>query len=272
MPQSRVPVVFIHGLWVHATAWEPWLVRFQEAGYDAVAPTWPGESATVAQTRANSEALGNVGIAAVTDHFAQIISGLAETAVVVGHSMGGLVAQRLLASGHARAAVAIGPAQFRGILRIPRAQLAWALPILGNPTLLRRTWAHSPDSLHQHFANAVSREESDEFFERLIVPAPTRPLFEAGVANVMPGTPATVDTTTTRGPLLLVAAGLDRTVPASLVRAAFARQRRNSGPTELVEYPGRGHSLTIDHGWSEVADRVLDFLGHHVSPAGEPRV
>jgi non-heme chloroperoxidase len=256
-----IPVVFIHGLWMHATSWAPWQDLFAEEGYAPSAPRWPGESETVAATRGDASAMNGVGITDVTAHYAALIDNLPAQPIVIGHSFGGLIAQQLLANGRARACVALAPAQFKGILGLPLAQLESALPVLSRPWLRNRTWSHTHDSYAKNFANGVSREESDQLYDRFAIPAPCRPLFQAGLANVTPRSQAAVDTRAQRGPLLFIAGSVDRTVPASTVQAAYGIQRgHNSGVTEIVVLDKRGHSLPADSTWRSAADAALEFL------------
>ena len=135
------PVIFIHGLWIHSTAWQPWLDLFSERGYTVSAPGWPGDSDTVAATRENADALNDVGIAQIVDHYAELIGTAKHEVkpVIVGHSFGGLIAQELLATGYAAAAVAIDPAPIKGVKALPLAQLRSAFPVLSNPANLHRT-------------------------------------------------------------------------------------------------------------------------------------
>ncbi|MGY1601556.1 alpha/beta hydrolase [Geodermatophilus sp. SYSU D00815] len=261
---DRVPVVFVHGLWLHSSSWAPWVELFTARGFAAHAPGWPGDAPTAAGTRARPEAVADVGIAAVTDSYSAFIAELPAPPVVVGHSFGGLVAQRLHAMGFARACIALSPTQFKGVLGLPPVQLRNALPVLSRPWLLRRTWMHTPESFHRAFASAVPRAESDALYEAHVIPSPARPLFQAGLANLAPRSEAAVDTRAERGPLLMVAAGEDRTVPESTVRAAHRIQaKRNAGVTEFTSFPGRGHSYGADSGWRDVADTALDFLSRH---------
>ncbi|PWW21219.1 alpha-beta hydrolase superfamily lysophospholipase [Geodermatophilus normandii] len=277
MPAAApVPVVFVHGLWLHATSWAPWVDLFAARGFAPVAPGWPGEPPTAAEARAHPEAVAGLGIGDVTDSYAEVIAGLPSAPVVVGHSFGGLVAQKLHGMGLTRACVALSPAQFRGNLVLPPVQLRTAWPVLSRPGLRTGTWAHSPDSFARGFASAVPREESDRLYEAYAIPSPARPLFQAGLAAFTPRSEAAVTTRRERGPVLLVAAGRDRTVPAASVRAAARIQRRHgTGVTELVTFPDRGHSLGADAGWQEVAATALDFLARHgvgvpaASPAAE---
>jgi non-heme chloroperoxidase len=262
-------VVFVHGLWVHSSAWESWGRLYADSGYEVHAPGWPGDADTVEQTRANPGAIANQGVAEVTERYAAYIRRLPSVPIVVGHSFGGLIAQKLLGMGMARACVAISPAQFKGNFRVPLVQLRTASPVLTRPYLLHKTWAHTKDSFHAGFANGVSREESDEIFDRYIIPAPARPLFQAAVANLVPSGATRVVVNAQRGPLLLIAAEVDRTVPASAVRAAYNKQRRNPGVTELVTVPHASHSYVLDAEWRTVAELALSFLArNNVFPAG----
>ncbi|MET4061993.1 non-heme chloroperoxidase [Arthrobacter sp. UYP6] len=261
--EDRVPVVFIHGLWLHSTSWDPWVDLFQEYGYAAASPGWPGEPDNLPAANAFPGPMAGTGVAQVLDHYESFISGLPQPPVLVGHSFGGLLAQQLLARGAAAAAVAIAPTQFRGVLRLPPVQLRSTLPVLWNPLNIRRITRQSPQHFRRTFANAVSERESNDLHATCVMPAPGRPLFQAAVANLFPRTPVRVDTSVGRGPLLLVGAGRDRVVPASVVRAAAHRYRFSPSFTEYLEIEGSGHSLVIDHGWQIVAQTVLDFLSRH---------
>lgn len=254
------PVVFIHGLWLHADSWKPWLEWFRVAGYDPIAPGWPGEPDTVAEANAHPERLANVGIDEVVAHYAGIIRALPEKPVVIGHSFGGLVAQKLLAMGLASAAVALDPAQIRGVLPLPLAQLKSAFPVLGNPFNYTKAIPQTRKQFFYGFGNALSEEESNELHARYHMPAPGKPLFQAAFANLLPSTPAKVDTNATRGPLLITGGGKDHTVPEVVSRAAFHLYRKGPSVTDYKVFPDRGHSLTVDRGWKDVANESLSWL------------
>lgn len=254
------PVVFVHGLWLHADSWTPWMELFRAAGYDPIAPGWPGDSPTVAESNAHPERIANVGIDDVVEHYAKIMRALPAKPIVIGHSFGGLVAQKLLGMGLASAAVALDPAQIRGVLPLPLSQLRSALPVLGNPFNFKRAIAQTPKQFFYGFGNAVSERESNELHAKYHIPAPGRPLFEAAFANLLPNTPAKVDTKATRGPLLITGGGKDHTVPESVSRAAYKLYRKAPSVTEYKIFPDRGHSLTVDSGWREVANASLSWL------------
>jgi pimeloyl-ACP methyl ester carboxylesterase len=261
MTTGNKPAIFIHGLWLHSTSWSPWLDLFRDAGYQPVAPGWPNEPPTVAEAREHPELVANVGIDDVTSHMAKIIGDLDGDPVIVGHSFGGLIAEKLLGEGHGVGAVAIDPAQIKGVLPLPLAQLRAGLPALGNPANLHKAVSLTSKEFRFGFGNALTQEESDELFERWTIPSPARPLFEAAVANFSVHSPAKVDTKNNeRGPLLLVSGTKDHTVPDKVTRSTLKQYRDSTAVTELEQFEGRGHSLTIDGGWKDVANAVLEWL------------
>jgi pimeloyl-ACP methyl ester carboxylesterase len=261
MTDTQLPVVFIHGLWLHGTSWAPWLELFESAGYRPMAPGWPGEPDTVEAARANPDSIANRGIDEVTDHYAAIIDSLPQPPVLVGHSFGGMIAEKLLGQNRGATAIAIDAAQIKGVLPLPLSSLRSTLPVFQNPANRHRAVSLTAEQFRYSFGNAVSAEESDELHARWTVPAPGRPLFEAAVANFSPHSPAAVDTDNDeRGPLLLVMGGQDHTVPEAITKATAKQYRHSTAVTDLLEFPDRGHSLTIDSGWREIADRCLDWL------------
>jgi pimeloyl-ACP methyl ester carboxylesterase len=261
MSQTGRPVVFIHGLWLHATSWQPWVARFRDDGYDPIAPGWPNEPATVAEARANPEAVANLGIEEITEHYAKMIDGLSEPPIIVGHSFGGLFAEKLLGEGYGAAAVAIDPAQIKGVLPLPLAQLRSGLPALGNPANLHKAVSLTAKEFRFGFGNAVTEDESNELYETWTIPSPAKPLFQAAVANFSLHSPAKVKTDNAdRGPLLLISGTADHTVPDVVTRSTLKQYRDSTAVTELKQFEGRGHSLTVDNGWKQVADAVLEWL------------
>jgi len=262
MPDSpRPPVLFIHGLWLHATSWQPWIERFEESGYEASAPGWPGEADTIEGARANPDAVAGYGVEAVAEHFEQIISKYPVPPVLIGHSFGGLLVEKLLGDGHASAGVAIDAAPVKGVLPLPISALRVAFPALRNPGNIDAAISLTPEQFHYGFGNALSEAESAELHQRWTIPSPARPLFQAATANINPHSETKVDVhNQDRGPLLLTMGGKDHTVPEAMTKSTYKKYRKSEAETELVEFEDRGHSLTVDHGWPEVADHILNWL------------
>ena len=261
MTEPSVPVIFIHGLWIHSAAWQPWVELFRSAGYDAMAPGWPGDSDSVEQTRKNAAAVADKGIDDITDGYLDVIASLPVKPIVIGHSFGGLIAQKLLSMNVAAAAVAIDPGQIKGVKPLPFAQLRSGLPVLSRPGNRKRAVTLTRKQFRYGFGNAVTESESAELFDKWAIPGPGKPLFEASTANFKRSSPAAVDTSTgDRGPLLIVAGGKDHTVPEVVARAAYKLYAGSGAITDYQVFPDRGHSLVLDHGWREIADFTLSWL------------
>ncbi len=258
---GRIPVVLVHGLWLLASSWERWASLFEEAGYAAVLPGWPGDPQTVAEARANPRALAGKTVGRVAAHLDEVLGRLERKPALVGHSFGGLLVQLLAGEGLAEVTVAIDPAPFRGVLPLPLSALRAASPVLVNPLNRTRAVSLSYRQFRYAFANAVSEREARELYDTFAVPAPGAPLFQAALANLNPWTELKVNSDSpARGPLLITSGERDNTVPWAIANAAYKRQARNQGVTEIAEIPGRGHGLTIDGGWREVAETVLAFV------------
>jgi non-heme chloroperoxidase len=260
------PVVFIHGLWLLPSSWDRWATLFEEAGYTALTPGWPDDPETVEEANAHPEVFANKGVGQVADHFDEIIAGLETKPVVIGHSFGGLLTQILAGRGRSAASVAIDPAPFQGVLPLPFSTLKSAFPVLGNPANRSRAIPLSYEQFRYAFANAVSEDEAKALYDEFAVPAAGKPLFQGAIANFNPWAETKVDTENPqRGPLLLISGEKDHTVPWAITNSSFKHQDKNKdNVTEIVEIKGRGHALTIDSGWREVADTALAFVSRYV--------
>jgi non-heme chloroperoxidase len=259
------PVVFVHGLWLLPSSWDRWAEVFEAAGYTAVSPGWPDDPETVEEANAHPEVFAKKTVGQVADHFAELIGRLQKKPAIVGHSFGGLLTQILAGRGLSAASVAIDPAPFRGVLPLPISALKSSAPVLGNPANRHRAVPLTYEQFRFGFANAVSEEEAKELYETFAVPAAGAPLFQAATANLNPWTEAKVNSKNPdRGPLLIISGEKDNTVPWAIANASFKKQKRNGGVTEIEEIPNRGHALTIDGGWREVADKALGFIKRFV--------
>jgi len=264
---GRIPVVFVHGLWLLPSSWDRWAAVFEEAGYTALTPGWPDDPETVEEANANPEVFAHKTVGQVADHFDEVIGKLSRKPAIIGHSFGGLLTQILAGRGRAAVSVAIDPAPFRGVLPLPISALKSSRPVLGNPANRNRAVPLTYEQFRFGFANAVSEEEAAELYATYAVPAAGAPLFQAATANLNPWTEAKVKSKSPdRGPLLIVSGEKDNTVPWAIANASYKKQRRNEAVTEIVEIPGRGHALTIDSGWREVADTALAFVRRFAAP------
>jgi pimeloyl-ACP methyl ester carboxylesterase len=240
---------------------------FDDAGYTSLTPGWPDDPNTVEEAKAHPEVFANKTVGQVADHFADVIGELTKKPAVIGHSFGGLLTQIVAGRGLAAVSVAIDPAPFRGVLPLPISSLKSAAPVLGNPANRNRAVPLTYDQFRYAFANAVSEDEAKELYETFAVPASGAPLFQAATANLNPWTEAKVNSKSPdRGPLLIIDGEKDNVVPWAIANASYKKQKRNEGVTEIVKIPNRGHALTIDSGWREVADTALAFVKRFTAP------
>ena len=262
---GRTPVVFIHGLWLLPSSWDNWVQLFEEAGYAGVTPSWPDDPETVEEARANPDVLAKKNLKQVAEHTADVIGKLNKKPAVMGHSTGGLLAQIIAGRGLSAATVGIDPGPFRGVLPLPIPALRSALPVLKNPLNRGRAVTLTFDQFKYGWANALGDEEAKQLYDTYHVAAPGVALMQMANANLNPWTEAKADTKNPdRGPLLILDGEKDHTVPWAIANASYKRQRRNAGVTEIEQVPNRGHALTIDSGWREVAEKALAFVKRFV--------
>jgi pimeloyl-ACP methyl ester carboxylesterase len=255
------PVLFVHGLWLLPSSWERWASLFEQAGFVAVTPGWPDDPQTVEEALANPEVFARKSLGQVADHIQAVAERLDRKPAIVGHSFGGLITEMVAGRGVAAASVAISPAPFRGVLALPISALRSAAGVIANPLNRHRAVPLTFEQFRYAFANAVSEDEARQLYDTYSVAGPGEPVFQAADENLNPWSEAKVDTESPdRGPLLIIGADQDHTAPLVIAEASYKRQRHNPGITEIVKLEGRGHALTIDHGWQDVAETALAFL------------
>jgi pimeloyl-ACP methyl ester carboxylesterase len=265
---GTTPVVFIHGLWVLASSWDRWGELFKKGGHAPVQAVWPDDPETVAEARENPDVLANKTLGQIADHTTEVIEALDKKPAVIGHSTGGLLAQIIADRGLSAATVAVDPGPFRGVLPLPLSALKSASPVLKNPLNKGKAITLTLDQFKYGWANALDDEEAERLYEEFHVAAPGVALMQMANANLNPFTEAKLDPKNPeRGPLLIIDGEVDHTVPWAIANASYKRQKRNEAVTEIVKIPNRGHSLTIDDGWEEVAQTSLEFVNRVLKPA-----
>ena len=262
---GKTPVVFIHGLWLLPSSWNNWVELFEQNGYAGVTPDWPDDPETVEEARANPDVLAKKTLKQIADHTAEVIDRLDKKPAVMGHSTGGLLTYMIADRGISAASVAIDPGPFRGVLPLPVSALRSASPVLRNPFNRGKAITLTLEQFKYGWANALDDEEAKQLYETYHVAAPGVALMQMANANLNPWTEAKVDPKNPeRGPLLIIDGEKDHTVPWAIANAAYKRQSQNEAVTEIEKIPNRGHSLTIDSGWREVAEKALNFVKRFV--------
>ena len=262
---GRQPVVFVHGLWLLSSSWDRWRQLFEENGYATLAPGWPDDPKTVAEAREHPEVFAHKMVQAVTDHYLEAIAKLDTKPAVIGHSFGGLIAQKIAGEGASAVTVAVDPAPGRGVLPLPASALKAGSPVLGNPANARRSVTLTFEEFTYGWANNLEEAEARQLYEEFHVAASGVPIFQAAAANLNPFSETKVRfKAEDRGPILIISGENDHTVPHAISHAAYKKHAKNTAVTEFAEIPNRGHSLTIDHGWDEVAQTALSFVRRNV--------
>lgn len=238
MPKRTI--IFIHGLWIHASSWQPWIELFKQHGYESRNPAWPGDASTVAACRKNPGAIANRGVTEITEAHVREITSLTEQPIVIGHSFGGLIAQILLGRGLAAAGIAIDPAPMKGVWQQPFSSLKSFLPVVGNPLNINKAVSMTFDQFRYRFTNAIPEEEARILYDRWTIPAPARPLFQAATATFA-GSETKVNTSsTTRGPLLITGGDKDNAAPP-IFGLASQKKYAPSVVTDFKLFEGMGH-------------------------------
>lgn len=254
-------IVLIHGLWMTPLSWEKWVERYEDRGHRVLAPAWPGMEGEVEELRRDPRPMRGLGVEKIVDHYADIIRGLDEPPIIMGHSFGGAFVQMLLDRGLGSAGVAVDSAAVKGILRLPASTLKATAPVLWNPLNFFRTTGLTAEQFHYAFANTLSEAESRKAYERYHVPAANRVLFQGALANLNPRTPVKVDfKNSSRPPLLLIAGGADHVVTPGVTKAMFRKHQKSSEAVSAYKlFDDRPHFLIGDLRWGEVANYALGW-------------
>jgi pimeloyl-ACP methyl ester carboxylesterase len=270
MSADAQTIVLAHGMWMTPRSWDNWVDHYQDRGYRAIAPGWPGVK-DPEETRRDPSALRGLGIAKIVDHYDEIIRDLERPPLIIGHSFGGLVTQLLLDRGLGAAGVAICTAPPKGILVLPLSTLRSAVPGLKNPFAVNGLAPLSPKQFQYRFTNTISREESDAIYREHYIPGTNRAFVDAAYANLIANSPATIDfRNSKRAPLLIVYGTEDHISPPALNKKLLKLQSRAASPTEAKEYVGRPHFMAGLDGWEEIADHALNWaLEHAKTPAAQ---
>jgi pimeloyl-ACP methyl ester carboxylesterase len=253
---SSQTIVFIHGMFMTRDCWEPWVRRYEARGQRSAAIAWPGRDQSVAALRQAhpDPRLARLTLREVVEHHEQAIRALPEPPLIIGHSMGGLIAQILLGRGLGAAAVAIDSAPPLGVLTARWSFFKANWPALNLLRSAKQPHTMSFEDFQYAFANGMPLAEQRAAYDRYVVPESLR------VARGALTGLARIDFSKPRGPLLMIAGEIDHIIPASLNRSNFRRYRPAAGVTEFKEFAGRNHFLLGQAGWEEVADYSLEWL------------
>jgi len=262
---NKPTIVLIHGLWLTPRSWEGWIDRYQKAGYNVIAPSWPGLEGEVEAIRKDPSALKGLKLKTVVDHYDRIIRKLDTQPILMGHSFGGLIVQMLVDRGLGSAGILVDSAQTAGVPVLPFSTIRAGFPILGNPFSYNRATSLSPKQFNYAFTNELDAVESKKVYDRYSIPAANSILWDAAFALLNPKASSKVDyTKTDRAPLLFIAGGNDHIVPPAINKSNLRKYVKNStAETDYREFPNRTHHTVGQKGWEEVADFAIQWANAH---------
>lgn len=254
---GKPPIVLIHGLWLTALSWEHWIARYEAEGYRVIARSWPGME-DIEALRADPSVVDHLGIGEIVDAYAELLDGLDEPPILIGHSFGAVITQILLDRGYGRAGVSIDSGPVKGVLSLPPSELRSGFPVLKSPLNVHRAVPLTAREFHYAFTNTMTEEESQAVFERYAVPGPGRVLFQGALGNFNPRAANRVDFhNDDRAPLLIISGGDDHVSPVTINEELAKRQGKSGAITAYKEFPGRSHYTVGQEGWEDVADFAL---------------
>ncbi|HEX9219204.1 MAG TPA: alpha/beta fold hydrolase [Gemmatimonadaceae bacterium] len=258
---SRPTIVLIHGLWLTPRSWEGWIDRYQKAGYNVLAPSWPGLEGEVEAIRKDPSPLKRLKLKTVVDHYERIIRKLDAPPIIMGHSFGGLIVQMLVDRGLGSAGVVIDSAQSAGVPVLPLSTIWATITVLGNPFTFNGTSSLSPKKFNYAFTNELNEVESKKVYDRYQIPGSNRILWDGALSLLNPNASSKVNyANNNRAPLLFIAGGNDHLVPPAINKANMRKYVKNSSAvTDYREFPNRTHHTVGQKGWEEVADFALQW-------------
>jgi pimeloyl-ACP methyl ester carboxylesterase len=266
-PAAPDTIVLIHGLWMTPRSWEKWTEHYESRGYRVLTPAYPGLEVEVETLHEDPSPIEALTVPAIVEHLENIVGELESPPIIMGHSAGGLLMQILLEHGYGAAGVGIDSAPPEGVKVVPVSQIRSLFPILRHPSERHKAVGFTPEQFHYAFANTLSREESDEVYERYYIPAPGTLVWTSVTANFTPGhQDIYVDfKNEDRAPLLLISGGEDNLMPPAVNESNVKHYRHTKAITDYKEFLGRSHYTVGQDGWEEVADYALEWATEHAA-------
>lgn len=254
-------IIFIHGMFLNGKSWEKWVSYFERRGYGCVAPDWPLHEGEPVDLRANiPPGAGELGLDAVVEAFARRAEAEERAPIFIGHSVGGLIAQKLVARGLGAAAVCISSVAPNAML-----SLDWDFfkntAKIANPAKGDEPFPMTEEAFHASFANTMAHDESARAHHRYVVHESRNVLRDAM------GDAGRIDLDRPHVPLLFIGAEEDRVIPDKLGKKIAEAYTDRTSIAAFIDFPGRGHFICGEPRWEEVATFAADWLQRHVDTA-----
>jgi len=249
-PARKPPLLFVHGAFAGAWCWDEYFLSwFAERGYDAHAMSLRGHGGSVGR-----DVLNDSSIADYVEDVRSVIADLPSPPVLIGHSMGGFIVQKLLEREAPTGAVLMASVPPRGLAGPGLSLAVWnpaAAFSLGSIQSMGQAWA-APDVMQETlFSSAVGTAQAFGYLARM-GPESTRAMLDMYGGDLPdPGRRADC-------PILVVGAAEDALIPSAFVRATA---RSYDAPHHVFD--DIGHLMMLDAGWEAVAEHLHEWLGRN---------
>ena len=254
-------IVLVHGLWVTSRSWEKWIEHYRKAGYNVVAPTYPGLDIAIEELRHDPTPIANLTIEGVAEHYEKIVREMANPPILMGHSFGGTIVQMLLDRGLGAAGVVIDSVPVKGVRTVPFSQVKAAFPVLGHLSNRHKAVPLTLAQFQYALSNTGTERETLAAYERYYIPGPGRIVWDGVLANFSSQAATRVNfAKTDRAPLLFISGGADHLMPPSVNYSNYRHYADRSGAmVAYAEFAGRSHLTIGQPGWQDVADYALSW-------------
>jgi pimeloyl-ACP methyl ester carboxylesterase len=262
-------ILFIHGMFLNPKSWQGWQQFFASRGFNCIAPAWPMHEGEPAQLRATPpRGLGELSLDAVIDSIKTVAAPYAEDLILVGHSVGGLIVQKLIAERIGKLGVAICSVAPNRML-----SLDWGFfknsALITNPLKGDAPFPMAADGFYQSFANTLSRPQSDEAWQQFAVND------SRNVLRDCMGTTGKMDLDVPHAPLLFISADKDEIIPPGLCEKNAKAYEDKTSQVSYREFKHRSHFICGEPAWEEVANHIAEWIASKSSassPSAQRRV
>ena len=258
--ENPTTILFITGAFVSNESWDEWRDFYENKGYKTLAPPWPYKNDTAEKLRQRhpDPEIASIRLKQLIEHFAEIAGLVSEKPIIIGHSIGGLIAQILNQKGLAAAAIAIHSVPPQGIISFKFSFFKASWGPLGFFTSTKKTFLMTFSQWQYAFTNDMSFELQKKGYEQLAIPE-SKLVVRDAITSV-----AKVDFAKPHRPLLLIAGDNDNTIPYQLNQQNFKKYTDKSSVTDYKLFPGRNHFVLGQPGWEEIAVYILEWVGKNI--------
>lgn len=251
-PSMSKEIVFIHGLYVTSDCWKEWERYFADQGFKTSAPEWPNRDRHIDDLKKDFKAHTSINFTEILDVYRKELRAKKVKPVLVGHSLGGLIAQILLQEGLAESAVAIHPAPPFGVLDLSPSFVRSNFPVLN---ILEQGPIHLTEKEFTYaFTNAQTKETQESAYQDFYIPESRK------AARASLSLDSKINPDKIKAPLFIIAGSEDHIIPAELNFRSFNKFRDGKADVTFKLYSRRDHWTIAAPGWEKIAKDIANWV------------